>query len=446
MPAEPRVSVVEGDGVVSYYSNYATARAAIIANSLQRPLIMIWADLTEPIILLSGTDIWIGPGVTINNTSGETITDKVSGVSQEVHCKIYGYGKIKNTGGYSCLFLDDINSDLTVECDSFDTSTGNSTTIYITRASKFHLFCNSILSKGSAIYIGYPSGIIVEDIRLNIGKVETGDTSVSPIVGTSIVTYANGFMNINEIICKNYGHCLLHRKGSITARINKMTGVTVNSGLISTILVGQGDGNQKLVLYFDEIQHIRGTGSSISADTVGIAQGTCVLIGRRIFSNDGYAVAITQPLPPSTIMTFANLKCNEIESFNSAGTFISNVTNEVLLDTDTIKGYGVTGAVYGQGKANFLLKNSMLRNRDTTSNSRCLTVEMTNSNIPSVTLNNIRAVTNNISSGSIIFQASFNGLTVKNYGFFANKALDEGITLSIGNAGNFQFIENSDLT
>jgi hypothetical protein len=437
-----KVSILKRDGSKIDCNTYGNARI----NAVSGDLIQIWATLNEQIILKNGVDIWIAPGVEINNTSGETITDKVNSVSQEVHCKIYGFGKIKNTGGYSCLFLDVVNSEITVDCNSFDTSTVNSTTIYITRARKFHLFCKSILSKGSAIYVGYPSGNIVEDIRLNIGKVETGDTSSSPIVGTSIVTYANGFININEIICKNYGHCLLHRKGSITARIYKMTGVRVNSGLISTILVGQGDGNQKLVLYFDEIQHIRGNGSSISADTIEITQGTGFLIGRRVFSNDGYGVAVTQPLPPSTIITFANLKCCEIESFNFAGVFISDVTNETIVDSDTIRGYGVTGAVYGQGKANLLLKNTMLRNRDTTSNSRCLTVEMTNSNIPSVTLNNIKAVTNNITSGSIIFQAGFNGLTVKNFGLFANKVLDEGITLSIGEEDNFQFIESSDLT
>lgn len=56
---------------------------------------------------------------------------------------------------------------------------------------------------------------------MNIDKVETGDPSSSSISGTSIVTYSNGFIKINEIICKNRGHCLLHRKGEITAKIKK---------------------------------------------------------------------------------------------------------------------------------------------------------------------------------------------------------------------------------
>ena len=444
MPNPTEVAIIKRDGSVSLYTDYATARASAVSND--RDMIQIRADLNEPIVLKDKVDIWIMPGVELRNTSGDTITDKVSGVSQEVHCKIYGEGKIINTSGYSCIFLDNINSELCIECDSFDTSEGNSTSIHINRASKFHLICNRILSKGSAIYLGYPSTDIIEDVLLKINKVETGDTTSNPISGTSIVVYANGYITIEEIICKNYGHCLLHRKGKIIARINKMIGITINTGLISTLLVGQGDGNQNLVLYFDEIQNLRGTGSSTTANTIEIAQGTCFLIGRRIFSNDGYAVSITQPFPLSSILTNANINCEEIESKNFSGIFISNVTNEVIIKANVISGYSYYCPVSGQGSANFLIKNSHLINRDNTSNSRCIVLEETNNNIPNMTLNNVKAITGNMSSGSIIYQANFTGVNVKNYGLFSNKLLDSGITLTIGDDDNFLFIQSDYLT
>ena len=227
---------------------------------------------------------------------------------------------------------------------------------------------------------------------------------------------------------------------------NSKIGITINTGLISTVLVGQGDGNQNLVLYFDEIQNLRGTGSSTTSNTIEIAQGTCFLIGRRIFSNDGYAVSITQPFPLSSILTNANINCEEIESKNFSGIFISNVTNEVIIKANVISGYSYYCPVSGQGSANFLIKNSYLLNRDNTSNSRCIVLEKTNNNIPKMTLNNIKAVTGNMSSGSIIFQANFTGVNVKNYGLFSNKLLDSGITLTIGDDDNFLFIQSDYLT
>ena len=166
----PAVSILKRDGTATAtYSTYEAARFASVSGDV----IQIWADLTEQIILKNGVDIWIMPGVELNNTSGVTITDIESSISHEIHCKIYGQGKIKNMGGYSCVFLDNINSELTMECYSFDTSTGNSDTIKIIRARKFHLLCKSIISKGTAINIAFNSQIVVEDINLKVNYIET---------------------------------------------------------------------------------------------------------------------------------------------------------------------------------------------------------------------------------------------------------------------------------
>ncbi|MBK8381735.1 MAG: hypothetical protein IPL16_07575 [Ignavibacteria bacterium] len=93
---------------------------------------------------------------------------------------------------------------------------------------------------------------------MKVNYIETGHSS--GIVATSIVTYANGFININEILCKNSGHCFRHSEGSIIARIQRLTNIRASSIAVSTVTVGQGDGLEKLILYFDEIQAL-GSGS-----------------------------------------------------------------------------------------------------------------------------------------------------------------------------------------
>jgi len=269
MPNPTEVAIIKRDGSISLYSSYASARS----NAVDYDLIQIRADLNETIILKDKVDIWIMPGVKLDNPSGVTISDKVNNISEEVHCNIFGYGKILNSGGYSCINLDNTNSELKIECDLFDTSTGNTVAININSAAKFHLNCNSILSKGLALFLGN-SGDIIEDINLNIDKVETGDPSSSSISGTSIVTYSNGFIKINEIICKNRGHCLLHRKGEITAKIKKITSkYSIGSLRLSAVALIQGDQVQKLILYFDEINSIDSYGG------IELGQGTGIFIG-----------------------------------------------------------------------------------------------------------------------------------------------------------------------
>lgn len=437
-----KVSILKRNGLIDDYSSYGNARD----NAVSGDLIQIWATLNEQIILLNGVDIWIAPGVTIDYksvsdppTPGPTITDN----GDPCVCNIYGYGKIKNTDNNSCIFIDHINSELTVECFSIDGSAGNSRAVYIKNANKFELECREVLSKGVALYLGDNNQNIIDKIVINVIRVETGDTTSSTTSGTSIVTYASGIIKILEILCKNRGHCFLHRAGNIIANIKKITTKYVMGpqAVSAVALIQDNIGTQKLVMYFDEINSIASNGA------IEIAQGSGIFIGRRIFTDIGYAVSITQPFPTSTMLTFANLKCHEIESSNSAGVYISNVTNKVFLDADTILGYGLAGAVYGQGIADFLLKNATLRNRDTTSNSKCIVLEQppSTNNIPNMTLNSVKAVTLNTSSGYIIFQAGFNGLTVKNFGLFANKVLEAGVTLSVGNASNFQFIVSPDL-
>jgi len=440
MPEPTEVAIIKRNGSMSLYTSYGNA----IANAISGDLIQIRADLNEKIILKDKVDIWIMPGVVVSNSSGDTITDIDIVESPGVHCKIYGEGIIKNTGGYSCVFIDHSDSELLMECDYVEGTSNSSNTfrsINIFRGNKFHLTCNKVISKSVAIQLGsFVSSVfnVIQDVNINVNKVETGDPT-STIVATSIVTYANGFINIDEILCKNRGHCLLHIAGSVLARIKKSTTIRVNSNFESAINIGQGgqaNGTEELVMYFDEISSL----GAFSGIIVG--EGTGIFIGRRIFSDNASGVDISEAIN-ATLPTKAYVKCNEIISENSWGVRLHSNNEQITIDCNYIEGNSIGGAFYAQDDANVLLKNAKLKN-NYTSDPRCIVLEKTDIDIPNLTLNNVKAVTT--SSGSIIFMAGFSAVTVKNFGLFANKALDSGVSLAIGNARNHLFVNSPDLT
>ena len=65
--AEPRTAILQRDGSLYYYENYADARAD--ASTANRDTIVIYADLDEPIVLKDKVDIWMYPGVVVNNNT-----------------------------------------------------------------------------------------------------------------------------------------------------------------------------------------------------------------------------------------------------------------------------------------------------------------------------------------------------------------------------------------
>lgn len=70
MPEPTEVAIIKRDGSESLYTNYTSAKD----EAVDFDLIQIRADLDEQIILKDKVDIWIMPGVVVNNTSGVTIT------------------------------------------------------------------------------------------------------------------------------------------------------------------------------------------------------------------------------------------------------------------------------------------------------------------------------------------------------------------------------------
>ncbi|MCY7363312.1 MAG: hypothetical protein LH629_14785, partial [Ignavibacteria bacterium] len=316
-----KLSILKRNGDQSnFYDTFLDARAASVSGDL----IQVWADLNEQIVLKDKVDIWIMPGVVVNNTTtnvltkGPTITDK----NVAVDCKIYGMGIIINTldigvTWYECIKISNSGSILSVECNYIE-GIGKGTNpdeingpcIYIENGKKFHLKCNEVYNhRNVGISIGSSSNI-VPDIILTIQKIKTGIHEGSSYYGNSaLITHGNGFININEIECSNLGHCFSHRGGTVIAKIKKLTSINNTSRYPAAVHMAQGTTSQKLILYFDEIQALKGVVTTSNSTTgIEISQGTGIFIGSRLYSKNGYAIEITGDNVKGSIT------CNEIIS------------------------------------------------------------------------------------------------------------------------------------
>ncbi len=408
-----KLSILKRNGdSTATYSTYAAARLASVSGDV----IQIWADLlTEQIVLKDKVDIWIMPGVVIDNTSGgATITDN----NDSVNCNIYGFGKIYNSNTnspfYECIKISNGNTQLTVECDHIESLGGlnvqflQAPCIYIINGKKFHLKCNTVYNcRNTGLWIGSTTNII-PDVNLNIKKIETGsiDPNNNTYYGsTALITHGIGFIKVNEILCSNAGHCISHRAGTITAIIKKMKTVNNISGLsISTVHLDQGNNSQKLILYFDEILNLAGLSSSFAG--IELKQGTGIFIGREVYAKDGNAIDISGDSVKGSVT------CNDVISEFASGVRIDLVNNQFIINANFITGYSLYGCIYAQSDANLLIKNAKLINTDTSSNSRCFVLEQVSNQIPNITIKNIKSVTGNISGGSIFYKQIFQESTV----------------------------------
>jgi len=469
MPNPTEVVIIKRDGSITPYTTYGSARASAVSGDL----IQIRADLNEQILLKNLVDIWIMPGVVIDfvavspTPQGPTITDNNTAVT----CNIYGMGIIKNTdtttnGRYECIKLSNASSKLSVECDYIE-GVGGFT--YITSppnpriefygysvtvsASKFHLTCRSVISKKSlAILISSAS-----DLNLNIESVETGlDGTINSdnynTGSTALITYGTGFIKINKILCRNVGHCLSVRGGSVIARIkniksqmNFIPPTPIQSPSISAVHVSQGSGTQKLVLYFDEISSLTGRVNSLAG--IEVAQGTAIFIGRKIYSDNTLAVQI------AGATTKGFLKCNEVIVNDGTAIVLNDFNDQFLIDSNYIEGN--SGAVIFSGgtnlaSGNFFIRNAKIINKSNSSSARGIFLQ----NIyPKIALNNVKIISGT-DDGSNIFLNSGTSINVFNYGIFLNEGIDQskvvlkvGVGTSISDPGyNYQCIVSSLLT
>ena len=447
-----KVSILSKTGVVTYYSTYSAARAAANPSRDDHDLIQIWADLNETIILSDKVDIWIMPGVEINNTyGGATITDN----NVAVICNIYGEGIIKNTRDvgttwYECIKISNANTEISIECDYIEGIGGTTSNslqgpcIYISNGKKFHLKCNKVYNqRDCGIYIGGIS-YVISDINLNIQKIETGSHVNTTYYGESaLITHGNGFIKIDEIVCSSLGHCFSHRGGKVISRINKMTTILNINFAVSTVHMDQGTGLQELILYFDEI--ISSAGVYNANLCIEQHQGKGIFIGRKIISNSNNfpnyipALQISSSIYTPLLMPTGFMKINEIISKGGLAMILNDFTEQITIDSNNIECNG--GAVISSNSTavNYLLKNATLRNLDTSSGSKGIALDGNNAIL---TFNNIKI----IAGGNLINLVS-GSISIKNYGLFGNKNIDnEHIILEIGDINNFVFIYSNDLT
>lgn len=439
---DTKVTILKRDGTQSsYYATYSLARAAAVSGDV----IQVWADLPEKILLKDGVDLWIAPGVVLNRAAaGATILDNETGYTVPVTCNIYGTGILKNTNTSSSATvcsLVNTGSKISIECDYIE-NLGSSQACINSSAAKLHLNCNKVFGRNhGAIFLNNNSA----DINLVINNVETGLETNTNTGTTAIISRGNGFIKINEIFCRNVGHCLSHRGGEITAKIKKMTTVNNRSGNISTVHLNQGSSSQKLILYFDEINNIAGTNPSLCAIEVG--QGNGIFIGRKVYSEilsstEGATIQI------GGVSTQGFVKINEIVSKNSTALVLNQFTSEITIISNYVEGNRSddAGVIFSFESATFIIKNATLRNLSSSSSAKGLGLFKNTGNglTPNVTFNNVKIVSN----GAIIFynRPSPEQIDIKNYELFGNKDIENNINLKIGNSSNFVFVHSSNLT
>lgn len=401
------------------------------------------------------------PGVVVNNTSmqspakGPTIIDNGVGVE----CSIYGLGIIKNSfdndsNRYECIKITSLNTKLSVECDYIEGLGGTSPdTIQgpciSALGSKFHLKCNKIFNMNNgAVIIGSFSNV-VSDINLKIAQIITGLEDTPNTGTTAVILFGNGFVKVDQIICRNLGHCFSVRAGSILAFIKKCINFRNRSNVVSTIHVpkpNQGSDTQKLVLYFDEILSLHGTNTNdFSGVAIDLSGGTGIFIGRRVFSTDAFGIEI------NGVNAKGYIKCDEVISEKYSAIGLNLFTNQITLDINYVEGNnsdGDGGAIFSFDAANFVMKNATIKNKNTGSSAKGMGLFRNGATgpMPIVELNNLKIISN----GAVIFYNSSPAINIKNYGLFGTIVPGTNVSLKIGpkpgeTGYNYQCIIDPDL-
>lgn len=454
-----KLTILKRDGSTTDYTTYSSARTA----SVPGDLIQIWVNLDEQIELKSGVAVWIAPGVTLNQTAAApTVINDTTNEDIPIIHRIYGYGKIKNsyeTGStrYECILITNPNTQLIIECDSIEGIGGgltfpsviNAPSINIVNGQKFYLDCRSVQNERTCcLLIGKRPNFAenyIGDVNLNIEKIIIGAPNNTADEAIALAILGSGFIRVDEISCQHFGHCFMHSGGSLTSTIRKMTSVCNHAfgGGVVIVNHGQPTPNQDLKLYFDEVKPIK-TSLIATCPGIQIEQGSALIIGRKVSSTDGYGIYIKGTNNNGDNIS-GYVSCSQIISEFSWGLGLSRFINQIRINSNYIEGHESYGGVYAQGKSNFVLKNCKVVNNSST-DSRCIVIEKFMGHVPEMTVQMIKAVTDNLTSGVIIFRAGFSdSLNVFNFSFFANKSLS-GIDLIVGNTSNFYFIESPDLT
>ncbi|MBS1518959.1 MAG: hypothetical protein JSS91_12800, partial [Bacteroidetes bacterium] len=384
-----------------------------------------------------GVDIWIAPGVTISNSTGDTVTDDGS----TVNCNIFGYGYLTQTSTdtYAVCNFTDPNSKISVKCDIIENESAGQACVN-SAAKKFHLECNLVYGKShGGIYLNSNNS---DDININAEKVITGQIGEPNTGTTAIISRGKGFINIHEILCRNLGHCLTHRAGEITAIVRKSTSIMNTNAPISTVHLHQGEGYQKLIMYFDEIANFKGAGIT-SLVGIEVHQGTGIFIGRKVVSENKAAALIGPGTLPTSTPNYLDLKCNELISLNTEALTVNESTNKTFINVNYIQSNYIV-VVFTDSNGLFEIKNAKIRNLSSSNDAIGIGL---NNNQNDITLNNIKVIAGDSENGRPINTGNTSLIEIINFGLFVNSPLNSSIVeLKVGNAINYYYIQDEDLT
>lgn len=231
----------------------------------------------------------------------------------DVNCKILGSGIIKQTSattasGTAAILISNTGSEIVIECDYIESTGGTAydgaygkivsgyTSCIRSSAKSTTIKANKIISKsGVGIYITD----LATDFNIDVGLIETGIVPINindpnKLTGsTALLTYGDGFVKINKIVCNNNGHAFSHRRGKCVAHIDKIY-KTTNDLYVSAVscLGDQSYNDVELTLFFDEIISYPGLAGA-SPTTIECGRGVMNLYGRRIGCSSEAAVVFT---------------------------------------------------------------------------------------------------------------------------------------------------------
>ncbi|MBK6504652.1 MAG: hypothetical protein IPG02_03085 [Ignavibacteria bacterium] len=425
-------------GVPVFYSKYEDARD----NANDYDVISIYANLDEQIVLKNLVDVYIDPGTVVNfSGKGPTITDN----GEQYKCNITGGGIITNTYSETdkeeYIEISNSASEVNIECYRIENEGDNSSVtggaaVDIISAARFSLICNRVFSK-------YNTAITISDCPdffMNVVSAESG-TLQNPNTGAPVLLIeAAGSMYMNELTCKGYGSCFVHKDGIVAANINKISTLFPDSETPSTasptLLLTGGTGDQDLVLYFDGIRNL----NINEGDAVKITEGKAFLIGRSINCTQGKSLDLIENI------VSAFIQCDEIISLTQ-GINIENSDEPVVIDANYIEGSdGNYGVVKCNDSCNVVLRNAKIVN---TTESTSIGIYITNANNinQKIEIENLILITGiEIDVDYSIFRVGMdNTLEIKNLLLFVKKSVSDNISLTIGDEDNFKYVVDENI-
>lgn len=240
-------------------------------------------DYNERLILRNNVNVKLEESAIVNYTG---LNPGITLGETYVTASIYGKGIIKQTCGYTTsamISLVDPNSNISITCEKIIRNMGYGSgqlgmlTGSINLAS-FNLNCDYFWAMGDG-------GLWIDSPMYNIkcGRFETGTIGANNSGNTALVTHGNGYIDIDELIVNNLGHCLSPRSGRCVANIRKLNNTNNSTYAIVSpisILAQQANSNTELYLTFDDARVLQGVISQ-GVPVAEIGTGTFALIGRN---------------------------------------------------------------------------------------------------------------------------------------------------------------------